>query len=82
MRTKKTYESAVHLFNKHNCNILDSKEEFDEVYKNGDSEVNYIASCGHNNSIKVRYFNGICGVICPNCVYTDTYTCSCMFTST
>jgi hypothetical protein len=71
MRTKKTYESVVHLFNKHNCNILDSKEEFDEVYKNGDSEVNYIASCGHNNSIKVRYFNGKCGVICPNCVYKN-----------
>lgn len=71
MTRKRTYESFVQLFDNYNCKILHSKEEFNEVYKNGNSEVNYIASCGHNNSTRLRYFNGKCGVICPSCVYKN-----------
>jgi hypothetical protein len=66
-----TYESIFELFNKYNCKILHLKDEFNKIYKNGNSEIMYVASCGHNNTTRVRYFNGKCGVICPNCVYKN-----------
>ena len=66
MTIKRSYENVVKIFNNYNCKILYSKEEFNKIYKNGNSEVKYIASCGHNNITRVRYFDGKYGVICPN----------------
>lgn len=71
MTIKRSYENVVKVFNSYNCKILCSKEEFNEIYKNGNSEVKYTASCGHDNIIRVRYFDGKCGIICPNCVYKN-----------
>ena len=71
MPVKHTYEKIFNLFKNYNCKILHLKDEFNKIYKNANSEIMYTASCGHNNTTRVRYFDGKCGIICPNCVYKN-----------
>jgi len=41
------YENVIQEFNKRNCKLLVSKEEYNEIIAN--SKTNYMASCGHNH---------------------------------
>ena len=64
------YNEVKETFEKHNCQLLMSEEEFNlkprkvfEIYK-------YIASCQHNHEVNFHNFKGrSTGVFCPNCVY-------------
>jgi hypothetical protein len=64
------YENVVEEFNKRNCKLLLSKEEYNEIIANSKKnyKLNYIASCGHNHIVFYNVFKSRnTGVICPNC---------------
>lgn len=49
-----------------------TEEEFNTIYDNK-SKINYIASCGHNNSVSWKNFIGLNqGINCPLCVNINT----------
>jgi len=61
MRQKYTIEKVTNIFLDRGCVLLEKK------YINQYEKLNYIASCGHNNTtILNRYRNGA-GTICRNC---------------
>jgi hypothetical protein len=68
-----TYETISSYFESKNCKICYTKEEFDNYYINNKQKFNYIASCGHENSVSwqnFRYINQ--GINCPKCVNKNT----------
>ena len=64
------YENIVEEFNKRNCKLVTSKEEYEEtknMFKNS-FKLNYIASCGHNHNVFYNVFKSRnTGIICPSC---------------
>jgi len=66
------YETVIEEFNKRNCKLLNTKEEYTEILKTakkGNYKLNYIASCGHNNTVFYNVFKSRgTGIDCPSCV--------------
>jgi hypothetical protein len=70
----------IHTFQSITKSLLDKKcilsmpeEEFNTIYVNGTSKINYIASCGHNNSVSYKNFIHLNqGIQCPSCVNNNT----------
>ena len=48
MPIKYTMEQVTEIFEKNNCKLIS------ETYKNQNDNLNYVASCGHNNIIKLK----------------------------
>lgn len=70
MRKKQTYEYIYEIFNEKGCKLLISKDNFNHLYKNYNSKLKYMASCGHEHEIQFRIFkNNKNDAICPNCVF-------------
>jgi hypothetical protein len=66
------YENVVEEFNKRNCKLLNTKEEYFEILKNAfkcNYKLNYTASCGHNHIVFYNVFKSRgTGIKCPSCV--------------
>ena len=65
-----TYENVIEEFNKQNCKLLTTKEEYIDILKNTKKvyRLNYIASCGHTHIVFYNVFKSRgTGVICPSC---------------
>ena len=71
IKTKNTYENIVEEFNKRNCKLLDTKEEFDVIKTNSKRfayKLNYIASCGHTHKVFYNVFKSRnTGIVCSSC---------------
>jgi hypothetical protein len=68
-----TYENVLNKFLEKGCNILMTKKEFKENYKNNNCKINYIACCGHENIVRYKNFISLNqGINCPNCVNKNT----------
>jgi hypothetical protein len=64
------YENVIEEFNKRNCKLLVSKEEFEQVINTCKKhyKLAYTASCGHNHIVFYNVFKSRnTGVICPSC---------------
>ena len=63
------YNDMKEEFEKHNCELLMTEEEFDLKPRKISEKYNYTASCGHNNEVRFGAFKyNSSGIICPNCV--------------
>jgi len=66
------YENVVEEFNKRECILLNTKEEYYEILKNAyksNYRLNYTASCGHNHIVFYNVFKSRgTGIKCPSCV--------------
>jgi hypothetical protein len=72
MGKKLSFENANNLFEINNCKLLYTKNEFNSFYVNTRTKLQYIASCGHVNSIEYGIFRSKnTGKICPNCVHKN-----------
>jgi hypothetical protein len=68
-----TYQTISKAFSDKGCSLSVTEEEFLQVYKNNRSKLNYIASCGHENSVCYANFNSLNqGIKCPSCVNKNT----------
>jgi len=68
-----TYEKTYAYFESKNCKLSYTKEEFESYYKNNSQKLKYIASCGHENNVCWKNFNGLNqGICCPLCVNKNT----------
>ena len=66
--SKRTYHDIVQCFEKENCKLLTSEEEYKNINKSR-GKYRYIASCGHEHIVFFHVFlSRKTGVICPNCV--------------
>jgi len=64
-----TYDVVVKKFLDKGCNVLMSKEEFNENYKNNNCKIKYNAGCGHENIVSYKNFTTLNqGLNCPKCV--------------
>jgi len=65
------YETVVEEFNKRNCKLLNTKDEYVEILKSAKKtmyKLNYTASCGHNHIVFYNVFKSRgTGIICPSC---------------
>jgi len=68
-----TYQTISKAFSDKGCCLALSEEEFVKVYKNNRSKLDYIAACGHPNSVS---YSGFCsfdqGLNCLSCVKKNT----------
>ena len=65
-----TYENVIEEFNKQNCKLLTTKEEYIDILKNTKKvyRLNYIASCGHTHIVFYNVFKSRgTGIVCPSC---------------
>ena len=66
------YENVVEEFNKRNCKLLNTREEYFEILKKAfkcNYKLNYTASCGHNHIVFYNVFKSRgTGIKCPSCV--------------
>lgn len=68
-----TYEFLKSQFESKNCKLSYTKEEMEDFYVNNKQKLKYIASCGHDNEVSWKNFNGLNqGVNCPSCVDKNT----------
>lgn len=68
-----TFQNVSKTFSDKGCKLLLTEEEFNIIYVNNKSKINYIASCGHNNSVCWANFNSLNqGIHCPSCVDKNT----------
>jgi len=68
-----TYELMKSHFESKNCKLCYTKEEFDSYYLNNKQKLKYIASCGHENEVCWKNYNGLNqGTNCPSCVGKNT----------
>jgi hypothetical protein len=68
-----TYQDVVNKFIEKECNIIMSKEEFSENYKNNNCKIKYHAFCGHENIVSYKNFTTLNqGINCPKCVNKNT----------
>jgi 7-cyano-7-deazaguanine synthase in queuosine biosynthesis len=64
------YENVIEEFNKQNCKLLTTKEEYIDILKNTKKvyRLNYIASCGHTHIVFYNVFKSRgTGIVCPSC---------------
>jgi hypothetical protein len=65
------YEIVVEEFNKRNCKLLNTNDEYGEILKTAKKtmyKLNYIASCGHTHIVFYNVFKSRgTGIICPSC---------------
>jgi hypothetical protein len=64
------YENVIEEFNKQNCKLLTTKEEYIDILKNTKNvyRLNYIASCGHKHIVFYNVFKSRgTGIVCPSC---------------
>ena len=70
------YENVVEEFNKRNCKLLNTNEEYIEILKSSKKtmyRLNYIASCGHEHIVFYNVFKSRgTGIICPSCKNKET----------
>lgn len=68
-----TYEFMKSQFESKNCKLSYTEKEFEDYYINNKQKLKYIASCGHDNEVSWKNFNGLNqGVNCPSCVDKNT----------
>ena len=68
-----TFQMVTKTFSDKGCNVIMTEEEFNTSYTTNKSKINYIASCGHNNSVSWANFTGLNqGINCPLCVNINT----------
>jgi hypothetical protein len=72
------YEIVYDNFMNKGCKLITNKEEFfDLKNKCKIPKLNYIASCGHSNSVHYNVFKSRnTGVICPKCIINKNKRCS------
>jgi hypothetical protein len=64
------YENVIEEFNKQNCKLLTTKEEYIDILKNTNKvyRLHYIASCGHTHIVFYNVFKSRgTGIVCPSC---------------
>jgi 7-cyano-7-deazaguanine synthase in queuosine biosynthesis len=65
------YENVIEEFNKRNCQLTTTKEEYIKILENNKKcsyKLNYIASCGHNHTVFYNVFKSRnTGIICSSC---------------
>jgi hypothetical protein len=65
------YENIVEEFNKRNCKLLNTKEEYIEILRLSKKhmyKLNYTASCGHDHIVFYNVFKSRgTGIMCPAC---------------
>jgi hypothetical protein len=61
MSTRYTYEQVFTIFESNKCVLLDTK------YTNQIQKLNYIATCGHTNSISLKIYLRGNGLKCRQC---------------
>lgn len=69
MPTKHSYQDVFNSFKNYNCKLLHNEDEFNNIYKNAETKLEIIASCGHNYYISYHTFNRKKNIICRNCRY-------------
>ena len=68
-----TFQTVTKAFLDKGCVLNMTEEEFNTIYDNNKSKINYIASCGHNNSVCWKNFISLNqGINCPLCVNNNT----------
>lgn len=68
-----TYEDVVNKFLEKGCNVIMTKNEFDENYKNNTCKIKYFAACCHENIVSYKNFVTLNqGINCPKCVNQNT----------
>jgi len=68
-----TYELMSSQFENKKCKLSYTKEEMEDCYVNNKQKLKYIASCGHQNEVSWKNFNGLNqGINCPSCVDKNT----------
>jgi hypothetical protein len=68
-----SYELMKSQFESKNCKFSYTKEEFEDCYVNNRQKLKYIASCGHENEVTWKNYNGLNqGINCPSCVDKNT----------
>jgi hypothetical protein len=66
------YEKLCKMFSDKNCQVTMTSEQFQENYKNNTCKINYIASCGHQNTVSYKNFTTLNqGINCPKCVHKN-----------
>lgn len=72
------YENVYDTFMNKGCKLITNKEEYFDLKKICKiPKLNYIAACGHNNSVHYNVFKSRnTGVICPKCVINKNKQCS------
>jgi hypothetical protein len=72
MPLKHSYEKIFNSFKNHNCQLIHNEDEFNKIYINADTKLEFIASCGHNYSISYHKFTRKKdNIICQNCRYKN-----------
>lgn len=65
------FENIVEIFNRKNCKLKTTQEEYKEILKNSKKQnyrLNYIASCGHTHAVFYNVFKSRnTGIVCPEC---------------
>jgi hypothetical protein len=68
-----TFQTITKAFSDKGCVLNMTEEEFNTIYDNNKSKINYIASCGHNNIVSYSNFTNLNqGINCPLCVNKNT----------
>lgn len=68
-----TFQTVTKAFLDKECVLSITEEEFNTIYVNNKSKIQYIASCGHNNSVSLKNFISLNqGIQCPSCVNKNT----------
>ena len=68
-----TYKDVCESFDEKGCTIIMNEEEFNKNFKNNTSKIEYVASCGHSNSVIYKNFKSLNqGISCPSCVSKST----------
>jgi hypothetical protein len=66
------YEKLCKTFSDKNCQVTMTCEQFQENYKNNTCKINYIAFCGHQNTVSYKNFTTLNqGINCLKCVHKN-----------
>jgi hypothetical protein len=69
MPVKHSYKYIFNSFKNYNCKLLHNEDEFNNIYKNAETKLEIIASCGHNYCVSYNTFTRKKNIICHNCRY-------------
>lgn len=68
-----TFQIVKKIFLDKGCILSMTEEEFNESHVCHKSKINYIALCGHSNSVSLKNFVSLNqGIHCPSCVHINT----------